>query len=376
MQEKNHIQAKNKKPKILAIETSCDETGLALVEKIRDSIKVLSSQLASQINIHKLTGGIVPEIAAREHVTAIQAMLSDIKKSDVDYIAVTVGPGLQPALSIGVIAAQTLSFAWKKPIIPIHHLEGHIASALFSVEENPNPKTQIPNKFQIPNSKIFPALALIVSGGHTMLIEVKDHLKYKIIGSTRDDAAGEAFDKTARLIGLSYPGGPAISSLAQKGNPKAFNFSRPMIKSDELDFSFSGLKTEVYYSVRDIAGIPKDKNPESVNLSLKTKADLAASFQQAVIDTLVAKTIKAAQRINPSSVLLAGGVAANQQLRKQMHNICVQENISLLTAPQSLCGDNAVMIDLAASSALKTNRFIKWKDIDARAKISLEEFSL
>jgi len=358
-----------KNPKILAIETSCDETGLALVQKVGDSIKVLSSQLASQINIHKLTGGIIPEIAAREHVTAIQAMLPAVKKTDVDYIAVTVGPGLQPALSIGATTAQALSFAWQKPIIPVHHLEGHIASALFRAEE-------IPNKFQFPISKIFPSLALIVSGGHTMLVAVKDHLMYKIVGSTRDDAAGEAFDKVARLIGLPYPGGPAISELAKEGNHKAFSFSRPMIKSGDLDFSFSGLKTEIYYKVKEIAGISPENKVEQVNLSHQLKADLAASFQQAIIETLTTKTQQAIQDLHPSSVLLAGGVAANQKLRCELNKISEQENIPLLTAPQELCGDNATMIGFAAAFALDAQRLISWQKIDAQARLNLEDFSI
>jgi N6-L-threonylcarbamoyladenine synthase len=359
-----------KNPHILAIETSCDETGLALLEKAGDSISVLSSQLASQIDIHKLTGGIVPEIAAREHVTAIQAMISDIKESDIDYIAVTVGPGLQPALSIGVTTAQVLSYAWQKPIIPIHHLEGHIYSALLHKNEN-----LLTTHYSLLTNNLFPSLALIVSGGHTMLVEVKDHLKYKIIGSTRDDAAGEAFDKIARLIGLPYPGGPAISQLAQEGDPQAFNFSRPMINSKDFDFSFSGLKTEVFYTLRDINGLSSNKNTQAVDLDHKTKANLAASFEQAVVDTLVTKTIKAAHHLNTPTILLAGGVAANQKLRTQLHNKCEQEKITLLTAPQSLCGDNAIMIGLAAAYAIDTNRFIEWPNIDSHARISLEDFS-
>ena len=336
-----------------------------------NNIKVLSSQLASQIDIHKLTGGIIPEIAAREHVTAIQAMLPAIKKTDVDYIAVTVGPGLQPALSIGVTTAQTLSYAWKKPIIPIHHLEGHIYSALLSSANISDLRFRISDFRQS-----WPVLALIVSGGHTMLVEVRGHLNYKIIGSTRDDAAGEAFDKVARLIDLPYPGGPAISKLAKEGNPKAFNFSRPMIKSKDFEFSFSGLKTEIFYTLKDIASLSSNKNTKKINLPPKTKADLAASFQQAVIDTLVTKTIKAAQVLNPKTILLAGGVAANHNLREQLHNKCKQEKIALLTAPQPLCGDNAIMIGLAAAFAIDANRFTNWQKIDSQARISLEEFSV
>ena len=319
---------------ILAIETSCDETGVAVLRQVGDSIKVLASAVASQVNIHKLTGGVVPEVAAREHVAIIQPLIKDVLSKarltsappdkggagGITAIAVTVGPGLVPALSVGVTAAQTLSFAWQKPVIPVHHLEGHIYSALLQSAEK---KQNI--KFQIPNTNIFPLLALIVSGGHTMLVAMSGHLQYKVLGSTRDDAAGEAFDKVARLLGLPYPGGPALSQLAEQGNPKAFSFSRPMLHSGDFDFSFSGIKTEVLYKLRELnigtggttGRIPARGNSEGTHSERsrgvgeaeldvglerprrdrtrgdQIKKDIAASFQQAVVETLVKKTAAA-----------------------------------------------------------------------------------
>lgn len=346
---------------ILAIETSCDETGVAVVQSRGECVHVLAADVASQIDTHRLTGGVVPEIAAREHVSIIQPLIkqvlttSNTKGQNLDAIAVTIGPGLQPALSVGVTAAQALGFAWNKPIIPVHHIEGHIYSALLLA----NSKTA--NKYQMPSPNPFPALALIVSGGHTALIKISGHLQYKVLGATRDDAAGEAFDKIARLLGLPYPGGPAISLEASKGNPSAFQFSRPMLKSGDLDFSFSGLKTDVLYTLRDL-----DKKGVAYN-----KADVAASFQQAVVETLVTKTKTAAKVTNPASILLAGGVAANESLRRQMQLMAKQIHIPLQIAPQELCGDNAVMIGMVAGYALKAGRIKKWHQIDAHSRLNI-----
>ncbi|MFH1353825.1 MAG: tRNA (adenosine(37)-N6)-threonylcarbamoyltransferase complex transferase subunit TsaD [bacterium] len=355
---------------LLALETSCDETGVAVLRQVGDSIRVLASEIASQVDVHKLTGGVVPEVAAREHVSVLRPLIekviinSDIKPAELTAIAVTVGPGLVPALSIGITAAQTLAFAWQKPIIPVHHLEGHIYSALlakdYSLKTNP-----------------FPALALIVSGGHTMLVKMTGHLQYEILGSTRDDAVGEAFDKVARLLGLAYPGGPALSELAEQGNPKAFNFSRPMTgappsgaspearRSWDLDFSFSGIKTEVLYTLRDM-------DPPSLKLR---RASVAASFQQAVVETLVKKTKNAAISGNPSLLLLSGGVAANQLLRQQMQSMAGELNIPIRIAPLEMCGDNAVMIGQAALFAHKKKRTSTWRDIDAHARLNLQQYS-
>jgi N6-L-threonylcarbamoyladenine synthase len=371
---------------ILAIETSCDETGIAILRQKDQPIEVLAEKISSQIDIHKETGGVVPEIAAREHVTVIQPMIKQVFKdakvepSNLNAIAVTIGPGLMPALSIGVTTAQTLSYALNKPIIPVHHLEGHIYSALLrqaektqklktQLSQNKPPRTtNIPNtKYQIPDTKTFPTLALIVSGGHTMLVKIEKHLHYQVLGSTRDDAAGEAFDKIARLLGFSYPGGPAISQASKQGDPDSFKFTPPMIKSGNLDFSFSGLKTEVLYTVRDL-----DEKP----LTPKTVNNLAASFQKTVVDTLVTKTNQAIKQVNPQTLLLTGGVAANKLLRDDFQTLADENKLPLKTSPQKLCGDNATMIGLAGLFAYQSGRTKKWSNINAKARINLEEYSV
>lgn len=357
------IKYKKQNSIILAIETSCDETAVALVERTANNISVLSSKVASQIDIHKLTGGIVPEAAAREHVSVIRPMVEKVMKeakvtgSKLSAIAVTTGPGLQPALSIGVTAAQTLSYAWQKPLIPVHHIEGHIYSALCS--------QKTPTIYKISSKDSFPALALIVSGGHTLLIKITKHLQYKILGSTRDDAVGEAFDKVARMLDLEYPGGPIISKLAKEGNPDAYKFSRPMLNSKDLDFSFSGLKTEVLYKLRNLN---EKKTPY-------TKADIAASFQAAAVEVLVKKTTAAANQHKPALLLLAGGVAANQLLRSQMEDMSKNIFIPLQIAPLELCGDNAIMIALVATLAYPIKRTKDWRKVDAVSRINIEEFS-
>lgn len=338
---------------ILAIETSCDETGVAVVRREGERVHVLAEKVASQVDVHALTGGVIPNVAAREHTLVLRPLLHEVVKeanvanSDLTAIAVTVGPGLQPALAVGVNAARTLSFALQKPLIPVHHLEGHIYSALLEGEP------------------VFPALALIVSGGHTMLVRIQDHVQYEVLGSTRDDAAGEAFDKVARLLGLAYPGGPALSQLAQRGNNEAFAFTRPMLKSNDFDFSFSGLKTEVLYTWRDL--------PE--NERLVQRAHLAASFEQAVVDTLIYKTERAARQHMPAVLLLAGGVAANEPLRNHMQQLAATLAIPLRIAPLALCGDNAVMIGQAAAFAYARGRTADWRTVDAHARIPLSDFN-
>ncbi len=344
---------------ILSLETSCDETGVAiLTQSGPDAPAVLSQSVSSQINIHALTGGVVPETAAREHSAVIAPMILDnlrhsgLQPSNLDAIAITVGPGLIPALVVGVATAQTLSFAWDKPLVPVHHLEGHIYSALLSA---PSPDS------------LFPALALIVSGGHTLLVLISAHLTYQILGSTLDDAAGEAFDKVARLLGLPYPGGPALSRLAESGNPSAFDFPRPMLHDSSLNFSFSGLKTAVLYTFRDLT--------QSGAVTAAQKADIAASFQQAVVDVLVAKAFRAASEYHARSLLLTGGVAANQLLRQTFQLKADQAGLPLLTAPLELCGDNGVMIGQAGLYAFAAGRVKSWSEIEATARLSIETFS-
>lgn len=343
---------------LLAIETSCDETGVSIVRKSGERVTTLSEAVASQVDIHALTGGVVPEAAAREHVQVIAPMVqkvmaeSSLTPADISGLAVTVGPGLMPALAVGVTAAKTLSYVWKKTIVPVHHIEGHIYSALLGNGDS-------------VSAESFPALALIVSGGHTLLIEVKGHLQYKILGSTIDDAAGEAFDKVARLLGLPYPGGPHLSKLAQNGNPQAYHFPRPMLQSGDFNFSFSGLKTAVLYTWRDIP----DENKEAA------KADVAASFEQAVVETLVTKTREAMTNINPAVVLLAGGVAANKKLQAEITKVVQERGKQLLLAPSHLTGDNATMIGQAGVFAYEAGRQKNWVDIDATARFSIEDFA-
>lgn len=390
---------------ILAIETSCDETGVAIVRREGESITILANKIASQIDIHRETGGVVPEVAAREHVTALPVLLrqataeSKIEQGALDAIAVTLGPGLAPALSVGVTAAQALAYAWGKPIIPVHHLEGHMYSALLSNrEESPTAETEpalLATHYSLPTHS-FPALALIVSGGHTQLVFMPAHLTYEVVGATRDDAAGEAFDKVARLLGLPYPGGPHLSHLAEGGNPDAFKFARPMLRSGDLDFSFSGLKTEVLYTLQRIASQEREVQParahaplaspreappaaersedkgELGRISPEKRADIAASFEQAVVDTLIAKTRAALERTSPRVLLAAGGVLANRKLRRALARLAHETGTKLRLAPLSLCGDNAVMIGQAALFACAAGRTAIWQTLDARPRWPLQ----
>ncbi len=318
--------------KILGIESSCDETAISFIEEKDGQFLVLKSLLATQIAIHAKYGGVVPEVAAREHIAAIFPMLmeSGISRdgNEVDAIAVTAGPGLVSALRIGVELAKTLAYVWQKPLVAVNHLEGHI----YSVWGN-NPQPQ------------FPALCLLVSGGHTELLLMKDHGQYEMIGMTRDDAAGEAFDKVAKLMGLSYPGGPAVSQMAKQGNAEAINFPRPMRESGDFDFSFSGLKTAVrnYLEITPEYSIP----------------DVCASFQKAVTDILVEKSISAVKKYYPRSVILSGGVSANRALRDALQT-ALQTSYPSITfhAPDlSLTGDNATMIAFAGAMRAQKKDF-------------------
>jgi N6-L-threonylcarbamoyladenine synthase len=313
---------------ILAIETSCDETAAAVI--IDGKIK--SSIIASQAKLHAKFGGVVPEVAAREHVTAIIPTINlalkkaKVKLTNIDEVAVTQGPGLITSLLVGIETAQALGAALNIPVLPINHMEAHIYANF--VGKIRNPKSEILK---------FPALILVVSGGHTMLVLMKKHGDYKILGETVDDAAGEAFDKTAKLLGLGYPGGPALSKLAENGDPKKFNFPRPMINSKDFNFSFSGLKTSVLYEVQSLKAI-----------SYKLKADLAASIQAAIVESLVSKTERAIKQFKPKTLMLGGGVAANQELRKQVKRIATTYHLQPSIPAFEYCTDNAAMIGLAA----------------------------
>jgi N6-L-threonylcarbamoyladenine synthase len=309
---------------ILAIETSCDETSAAVV---KDGSEVLSNVVASQVEFHKKYGGIVPELASRKHIEVISPIIQEaLDKAgasfkDLDAIAVTYGPGLVGSLLVGLCAAKAIAWSLNLPLIGVNHLEGHIYA-----------------NFLLPSPQ-FPFICLLVSGGHTMLILVEDHGKYKTLGRTRDDAAGEAYDKVARFLNLGYPGGPIIDQLAKEGDPQAINFTRPML-ADGYDFSFSGIKTAVVNFV--------NKNQETATFSRRFLADLVASFQQAVVDVLVEKAVRAAKEFNCRSVALAGGVSANSLLRSQLKQRGEKEGLTVHIPPFEYCTDNAAMIGCAA----------------------------
>lgn len=309
---------------ILSIETSCDETSAAVIE---NGDTILSNVVASQINSHKRFGGVVPEIASRHHVEYITLIIEEAMEEayvtfdDLDAVAVTEGPGLVGALLIGVNAAKAIAYAHNLPLIPVNHIAGHIYAN------------------QLVQPLEFPLLSLVVSGGHTELIYMKEHGSFEIIGETRDDAAGEAYDKIGRVIGVPYPGGKHIDEMAQVGED-TFNFPRAMIDEDNYDFSFSGLKS---------AFINKVHNAEQKGEELN-REDLATSFQQAVVDVLVSKTIRAAKEYDVKQIILAGGVAANSGLRTGLSEAVETEltDVPLIIPPLSLCGDNAAMIGAAA----------------------------
>lgn len=306
--------------KILAIESSCDETAAAVVE---DGRKVLSSVISSQVQEHKIYGGVVPEIASRRHAEAISDVvdkaLRDAETSldDIEAIAVTYAPGLIGALLVGVNYAKALSYSCKKPLVPVHHLRSHIAASYIT---HPDLKP--------------PFFCLVVSGGNTMMVEVKSYTEFEIIGRTRDDAAGEALDKAARAMGIPYPGGLNLDRLAVNGNNTAYKFPSPKIEGSEYDFSFSGLKTSVINTIHNA----KQKN-EEINT-----ADLGASFMKAVSTILCKHTEKAMINTNHKTLVLAGGVSANSVLRKDMQDLCKKHKWNLYLPELSLCGDNAAMV--------------------------------
>ena len=309
---------------ILAIESSCDETAAAVVKNGRT---VLSNVISSQIDLHTLYGGVVPEIASRKHMEQINQVIrqalseAGLTLDDITAIAVTYGPGLVGALLVGVAEAKAIAFATGKPLIGVHHIEGHI-SANFIEHKELEP----------------PFGCLVVSGGHTHLVNVKDYGEYEILGKTRDDAAGEAFDKVARAVGLGYPGGPKIDRLAKEGNPNAIEFPRAKISGSEYDFSFSGIKSSVLNYINQC-----EMKKEEIN-----KADLVASFQNAVVDVLVSHAIHAAKEYGFKKLAIAGGVASNSALRAGMKAACEEQGIEFYYPSPILCTDNAAMIGAAA----------------------------
>ena len=309
---------------ILAIESSCDETAAAVVKNGRD---VLSNVISSQIALHTLYGGVVPEIASRKHIEKINYVIQEaldeagVTLQDLDAIGVTYGPGLVGALLVGVAEAKAISYAADIPLVGVHHIEGHISA------------NYIENKDLEP-----PFICLVVSGGHTHLVVVNDYGQYEIIGRTRDDAAGEAFDKVARAIGLGYPGGPKIDKLSKEGNPDAIRFPRAKVEDNEYDFSFSGVKSAV---LNHLNGCRMKGEPIA-------EADIAASFQKAVCDVLVAHAIQAVKNYKIPKLALAGGVASNSTLRQAMKDACEKEKIQFYYPSPVLCTDNAAMIGAAA----------------------------
>ncbi len=340
--------------KILGIETSCDETAAALLEINNGHFKVLNNVVWSQTEIHKKYGGVVPEVAARQHVESINLVIQEAlgKSSKPDLIAVTKGPGLITSLAVGVQTAKTLSYIWQVPLIGVNHLEGHLWSFLLNKD----------SKFAIKDIK-FPVVALIVSGGHTELILVKGIGKYTLIGQTLDDAVGEAFDKVAKMLNLGYPGGPIVAHFAKRGNQEKIKFPRPMLKSDDFDFSFSGLKTAVKYHLRDLT--------PTGNLSQAYVNDICASFQQAVIEVLVAKTIRAAEKFKTKSIILGGGVSANEQLISSFQHLATKSGLEFYYPEKWLTGDNAAMIALAGYFNSKKSSKNTWKTLTADANLRL-----
>ncbi|MDY6011093.1 MAG: tRNA (adenosine(37)-N6)-threonylcarbamoyltransferase complex transferase subunit TsaD [Duodenibacillus sp.] len=319
--------------KVLGIESSCDETGVALIDsEVKSNAGLLAHAIHTQIDMHRAYGGVVPELASRDHIRRVIALTDQVldqagvAKKDIDAVAVTEGPGLAGALVVGTSVAHAIGYALGVPVIGVHHLEGHLLSPLMA---DPAPE--------------FPFIALLVSGGHTQFMKVAGFGEYELLGETLDDAAGEAFDKTAQLLGECYPGGPAVSRLADQGAPGAIELPRPMLHAPNLDMSFSGLKTAVLTAVKN-APDPKDET---------FRCNLARAFVDAVVDVLVAKTIRAMKMTGISRVVVAGGVSANRQLRAALTVACRRRRAQVFFPPQALCTDNGAMIAVAGLARLQ-----------------------
>lgn len=334
--------------KILAIETSCDETAASVIQ---NGHEILSNVVVSQIESHKRFGGVVPEVASRHHVEAITLVIeqalaeAELEPEDLTAVAVTEGPGLIGALLIGINAAKTFAFVHGLPLIPVHHIAGHIYAA------------------QLEKPLTFPLISLVISGGHTELIYMKDHMSFEIIGETRDDAVGEAFDKVARVIDLPYPGGPHIDRLAKTGED-TFDFPRGLMKEDTFDFSFSGLKSAVINKLHNY----KQKEIE-VN-----KNDVAASFQASVVDVLTAKTFAALKAYDVQNLIIAGGVAGNSEIRSRFITQCEEYDVNLQIPELKFCTDNAAMIGAAAYHLYERNHLADLK-LNGRNFIDIEEYA-
>ena len=342
--------------KILGIETSCDETGVAVYDEQQG---ITANQLYSQIALHADYGGVVPELASRDHIrkTAplIQAALKEaqLTPQDIDGIAYTAGPGLVGALLVGATIARSLAYAWRIPAIGVHHMEGHLLAPMLEKEPENRPH--------------FPFIALLVSGGHTQLVRVDGVGQYHLLGESIDDAAGEAFDKTAKLLGLDYPGGAALARLAEKGTPQRFVFPRPMTDRPGLDFSFSGLKT---FAANTINHAIKQEG----TLCLQTRADIAHAFQQAVVDTLAIKCRRALKETGLTRLVIAGGVSANKQLRQSLAELMRQQNGKAFYPQPQYCTDNGAMIAYAGFLRLKNGEHSSL-EIDVKPRWNMTELT-
>ncbi|UTB80285.1 tRNA (adenosine(37)-N6)-threonylcarbamoyltransferase complex transferase subunit TsaD [Staphylococcus carnosus] len=334
---------------ILAIESSCDETSASV---IKNGEEILSNTVLSQIESHKRFGGVVPEVASRHHVEGITTTIeealntADTSMEEIDAVAVTEGPGLIGALLIGINAAKALAFAYDKPLVPVHHIAGHIYA----------------NNLEEPFE--FPLMALIVSGGHTELVYMKDHLSFEVIGETRDDAVGEAYDKVARTIGLSYPGGPQVDKLAAEGED-TYDFPRVWLEQDSFDFSFSGLKSAVINKLHNL----KQKNEAII------PENVATSFQNSVVEVLVGKAIKACETYNVHQLIVAGGVARNKGLRQELKKACAEHDIKLSIPSPKLCTDNAAMIG-AAGHYMYEAGMRSDMHLNGHSSLDIEDFSV
>ncbi len=338
--------------RILALESSCDESAVAVYD---DRAGLLAHEIHSQVDLHRVYGGVVPELASRDHVRRLLPLVrtamadANTTPDQLHGVAYTAGPGLIGALLTGAALGRSLAYAWKLPAVGVHHLEGHLLAPL--LEDQPPP---------------FPHLALLVSGGHTMLIDVAAPGHYAVLGETRDDAAGEAFDKSAKLLGLPYPGGPELVKLAGSGNVARFDFPRPMLDRAGLEFSFSGLKTAVSLAVRDRAAA------NAGALDAQTRADIAAGVQQAIVDTLVTKTMRALEETGYEAVVVAGGVGANLALRSRLDAAAARQGAKVFYPRIEFCTDNAAMIAVAGLARLKAGA-LETAAIRARANWSLAE---
>ncbi|ALF59925.1 tRNA (adenosine(37)-N6)-threonylcarbamoyltransferase complex transferase subunit TsaD [Psychrobacter urativorans] len=328
--------------KVLGLETSCDETGLAIFDSElidSDNNGLLGQVLYSQIELHALYGGVVPELASRDHIRKLVPLFHElleqcgINKNDIDAIAYTKGPGLIGALMTGALFGRSLAYGLGIPAIGIHHMEGHLLAPLMGA-----------------NPPAFPFVSLLVSGGHTQLIAAKGVGQYEILGESIDDAAGECFDKAAKMLGLEYPGGPNIAKLAESGNPNAYDLPRPMLHRG-LDFSFSGMKTAVHNLIKDTDG-----SGNGADSNAQVRADIAASFQHAMVDTLVRKSTKALKQVGMNRLVIAGGVSANRHLRETLETELAKINATVHYAPPALCTDNGAMIAYAGYERLQAGQ--------------------